>query len=700
MSSAAVQPPPAGNPQQQQQQQQPSQIQQTKKPTSTTTGFIRPSVFPTAPPTHSLLTSGAALQGNNHGGHGHPYPHPHPHPHAHAHGFANAHAYGPTYGASPMSFGMAGMSFTRPSQFLGETGGGVGGESWKGSLHMNMGMGMGMSMMGTTPGGGGGFASFSGREMLAGMGMGGMGLRDRGDRDEPMMDPFLSSPGNDMAYSFTGKNGSYRSSPYGNPMMLGQTGNGSFRGGSFMGSLNAGGQSWVKFRKGEAKKEAEFCKDFICCGKDLGNLHDLLEHYEEAHVVVLGSPGSPRGMELSMAMDMDDVEMDSLDEASPGSSSASGTSNSTNVSPVPGHALPGLLPTSNNGTAMSSAMKQLLLDDILAPQPKPDSAFDSYIVSSPPKIFTGPSATLPGGRKASLTLSRRAFVGGFNDPGATPKSKGQDFTSAFGTNVRKKSPTLGFTPEEPAKNNQRPAAVSPNVLYAPQNDVQHHDASANHDEGQDGSDDVGGAGGAGGAVGAGAGAGAGAGGPTGSSSSKTAAAENTQPSLFATHRPYRCPQPGCQKAYKQSNGLKYHLLKGQCNFEVRDAMELGGLTLEEAEELAKPYLCAAGQGCKKRYRQMNGLKYHYMNSGPHGEIGLLLLSQGKHPHPPNVPTPEKPKNANKANQNATADADVRPGNWMRNAVKASGKDLGLPLENGSMHRGEDAVLFSSQPGFD
>jgi transcription factor SFP1 len=35
-----------------------------------------------------------------------------------------------------------------------------------------------------------------------------------------------------------------------------------------------------------------------------------------------------------------------------------------------------------------------------------------------------------------------------------------------------------------------------------------------------------------------------------------------QPSLFTTHKAWRCPNPGCNKAYKQSNGLKYHLQKG------------------------------------------------------------------------------------------------------------------------------------------
>jgi len=34
---------------------------------------------------------------------------------------------------------------------------------------------------------------------------------------------------------------------------------------------------------------------------------------------------------------------------------------------------------------------------------------------------------------------------------------------------------------------------------------------------------------------------------------------------------------------------------------------------------------------------MNGLRYHYLNSGAHGAIGLALVAQGKHGHPKGLP---------------------------------------------------------------
>ena len=33
-----------------------------------------------------------------------------------------------------------------------------------------------------------------------------------------------------------------------------------------------------------ARLESTFCRNFTCCGRDLDDLHDLLQHYEECHV--------------------------------------------------------------------------------------------------------------------------------------------------------------------------------------------------------------------------------------------------------------------------------------------------------------------------------------------------------------------------------------------------------------------------------
>ncbi|KAJ3792911.1 hypothetical protein GGU11DRAFT_760360 [Lentinula aff. detonsa] len=49
----------------------------------------------------------------------------------------------------------------------------------------------------------------------------------------------------------------------------------------------------------------------------------------------------------------------------------------------------------------------------------------------------------------------------------------------------------------------------------------------------------------------------------------------------------------------------------------------------EAERQLKPYACGVGD-CPRRYKNMNGLRYHYQHSGDHGVIGLQWLASGKH----------------------------------------------------------------------
>lgn len=52
---------------------------------------------------------------------------------------------------------------------------------------------------------------------------------------------------------------------------------------------------------------------------------------------------------------------------------------------------------------------------------------------------------------------------------------------------------------------------------------------------------------------------------------------------------------------------RHMLIFRQCDFAIHDAVDLG-LSVEEAEERSRPFVCAVGAGCLKRYRQMNGLK--------------------------------------------------------------------------------------------
>lgn len=83
------------------------------------------------------------------------------------------------------------------------------------------------------------------------------------------------------------------------------------------------------------------------------------------------------------------------------------------------------------------------------------------------------------------------------------------------------------------------------------------------------------------------------------------------------HKPYKCPVIGCEKNYKNQNGLKYHRLHGHQNQTLKENPD-GTISIIDPEsntpyldgagmEKDKPYRCEV---CGKRYKNLNGLKYH------------------------------------------------------------------------------------------
>ncbi|KAL8964985.1 MAG: hypothetical protein Q9197_006722 [Variospora fuerteventurae] len=88
-------------------------------------------------------------------------------------------------------------------------------------------------------------------------------------------------------------------------------------------------------------------------------------------------------------------------------------------------------------------------------------------------------------------------------------------------------------------------------------------------------------------------------------------------------KPFHCPVIGCEKAYKNHNGLKYHKAHGHNSQELH-ANENGTFSIVDPDthhiypgtlgmEKHKPYRCDA---CGKRYKNLNGLKYHKNHSAP------------------------------------------------------------------------------------
>lgn len=83
------------------------------------------------------------------------------------------------------------------------------------------------------------------------------------------------------------------------------------------------------------------------------------------------------------------------------------------------------------------------------------------------------------------------------------------------------------------------------------------------------------------------------------------------------HKPFKCPVIGCDKTYKNQNGLKYHKQHGHQNQKLHENPD-GTFSIIDPEsnepypdgmgyEKDKPYRCEV---CGKRYKNLNGLKYH------------------------------------------------------------------------------------------
>ena len=55
------------------------------------------------------------------------------------------------------------------------------------------------------------------------------------------------------------------------------------------------------------------CSNFTCCGLHLSDLHSLLEHFEEAHVVVIDNAGNPVLPRTRVAADFDNFHLSSTE---------------------------------------------------------------------------------------------------------------------------------------------------------------------------------------------------------------------------------------------------------------------------------------------------------------------------------------------------------------------------------------------------
>ena len=287
-----------------------------------------------------------------------------------------------------------------------------------------------------------------------------------------------------------------------------------------------------------ARSDAELTQGYECCGERHAGLHELLEHVEDAHPfsdpdessapVHLGY--TPQVLAMDMEMDGLDV-LEEVNETLEREQSGSGSHRSS-LSPVPTYALPGAAEPRTGTSPLPLQISEILRS------PVGDSALSAHSASdcsSPPdgSIATPNTSTQPSPVFAAPKVNPRGPSSFW--PGALPRDiSSRRFDRAFNEVVAgKPSPAKDITP----------IAVAPGVLFGSAAALTTPTTPTVASAPENGEAEVS---------------------PTKAEGSLAKPNEPAlpQPSLFSTHKPWRCPNPGCNKAYKQSNGLKYHQQKG------------------------------------------------------------------------------------------------------------------------------------------
>ncbi|KAI9208791.1 uncharacterized protein BJ171DRAFT_168282 [Polychytrium aggregatum] len=104
-------------------------------------------------------------------------------------------------------------------------------------------------------------------------------------------------------------------------------------------------------------------------------------------------------------------------------------------------------------------------------------------------------------------------------------------------------------------------------------------------------------------------------------------------------RLYKCPNAACTKTYRNTNGLRYHTNHGTCEYDTTSVQSQDTSLVSSASPSStikitqRPYWCRV-EGCQKRFRNLNGLRYHA--SAAHAHLDFETQVKGhcksaKHP---------------------------------------------------------------------
>lgn len=320
--------------------------------------------------------------------------------------------------------------------------------------------------------------------------------------------------------------------------------------------------------------EANYCKDYSCCGQLLPTLHDLLKHYEESHISSTPPAHQPKPLQNYDTVSTTDVFINSNDP------SASANANHHTIQ--------------NNLQSRNSS---------------------NFAFNHTPFTATQPGAQLPPHHQQQHQHQhmRANFSSSTYDP---PKFNPSNPNNPNNTFTNRQNPNPNLIQQQMGQNNQHFSQQQHQPQHQHQQYSQQYSqqyAQQNLQQQQYGSN----------------------------SNGQQFQQQPRQPNSYhiednmdldedmdvegsyiddpsrnlyvaqGSEKPFTCPVIGCNKTYKNQNGLKYHRLHGHQNqklhlnpdgtYSVIDPNDGNGM------EQDKPYRCEV---CGKRYKNLNGLKYH------------------------------------------------------------------------------------------
>ncbi|PLW57684.1 hypothetical protein PCANC_01396 [Puccinia coronata f. sp. avenae] len=310
----------------------------------------------------------------------------------------------------------------------------------------------------------------------------------------------------------------------------------SFHPGSFTSPSSFGASSL-------ARMESTFCKNFVCCSIPLDDLHDLLEHYEQAHC-----------------------------HQGPAQSSTTATNDSSHASA----SRPDLVVFEDedewSGTESGSTNPSSRTDGFDRSHSPADN--NHHWSATAPSHSREQSTTTTSSRRKSPTNHWSKIEDGFGIPPSL--LDGQSLSSSSSSS------------QQPGQNS---SSIDPTQQLLMMIDT---DQDGSSSTGSDRNLETRSR--------------------SGQGVKRRLGPDQSDWETSGREKPFKCTVPGCEKAYKQPNGLKYHKAHGHCSQKSLSA-----------EDESKTFVCHDAV-CGKRYKNINGLRYHYQHTGPHGAIGLQLLS--------------------------------------------------------------------------